>query len=172
MDACARRQFLLAIIKQQKQPISATALAKQCLVSRQLIVGDIALLRASGNPIIATPRGYLFDIENNENEYTIAVMHKKDQLKDELETIVSHGGCVMNVIVEHPLYGELCGNLHIYSQYDIDQFIKLCEINHASPLSSLTDGVHLHTIRVHDESCYNRILEALKQKGYLYYKES
>ena len=44
-------------------PVSATALAKQFAVSRQVIVGDIALLRAEGCSITATARGYIIPDE-------------------------------------------------------------------------------------------------------------
>lgn len=173
MDAEKRRQYVLETLKQQSGPLSASVLAKECQVSRQLIVGDIALLRASGNRIIATPRGYIMDVKNDhEWDYTIAVVHKKEELKDELTTIVAQGGSILNVTVEHPLYGELCGNLHIYSQYDIERFIEQCHSTNATPLSTLTEGVHLHTIRVREHDAYERILHALDEKGYLYHKES
>lgn len=171
MDAKMRRDTIMRFLEHSQQPISATALAKECQVSRQLIVGDVALLRASGVQIVATPRGYLLEQESNELEKVIAVIHKKEHLQDELETIVGQGGSILDVIVEHPLYGELRGNLHIHSLYDVEQFIKRSEHSKAQPLSSLTEGIHLHTIRVHDEQCYQRILTKLKEKNYLYQKD-
>lgn len=172
MDAKTRRDLILKRIEREDTPISATSLAKDFSVSRQLIVGDIALLRASGKQIIATPRGYRMNEKTqNELDYTIAVVHRPQDLQDELETIVKQGGRILNVMVEHPLYGELCGNLHINSLYDVEQFIASCESTQATPLSTLTQGVHLHTVRVDDEAVYERIIDALRQKGYLYQKE-
>lgn len=166
-----RREIIMKMLQEHEKPISASILAKSCDVSRQLIVGDIALLRASGMKIIATPRGYILEQSSNKVERIIAVIHKKEQLQEELETIVTQGGSILDVVVEHPLYGELRGNLHIDSLYDVDQFIKRCEHSQAQPLSSLTEGVHLHTIRFRDEEAYQRIIDKLKEKQFLYVKE-
>ena len=46
MKANQRRQLILESLKQSSQPISASQLASQFEVSRQVIVGDVALLRA------------------------------------------------------------------------------------------------------------------------------
>lgn len=56
MRAEERRQAIRELLQRAKQPVSATALAAQFSVSRQIIVGDIALLRAAGADISATPR--------------------------------------------------------------------------------------------------------------------
>lgn len=172
MDAAKRRDQIIQIISDQKKPISATAIANQLHVSRQIIVGDVALLRAKGYQIVATPRGYVLEHEViDECTKTIAVQHTQAALQEELYTIIEHGGSVMDVIVDHPVYGQLCGNLHLYSKYDVDQFINKCQKEQASPLSQLTQGVHLHTIHVRDEASYQRILTALNEKGYLYQKD-
>ena len=63
MNAKERRQAILEQLKRAEKPVSATALARQYGVSRQIIVGDVALLRAGGEPISATPRGYVLDRE-------------------------------------------------------------------------------------------------------------
>lgn len=173
MDAQARRNQILAAIEKGDKPISATALAKEFQVSRQIIVGDVALLRASGNRIVATPRGYIVEESKPMEgiERTIAVCHKEDGLVEEIYTIVDLGGALIDVIVEHPLYGQLCGKLHIFSRYDADQFFDSLARNEAKPLSQLTNGLHLHTLRCHDEEVFNRIMHALKEKGFLYIKE-
>lgn len=171
MNSQQRRNAILKLIQQEQSPISASALAKQFHVSRQLIVGDIALLRAQGCNIIATPRGYLCEQQHHDESIkTIAVCHNQTELQDEIYTIVDLGGAMLDVIVEHPLYGELRGSLHIYSRYDADQFFEKLAQEKAVPLSALTDGIHLHTIQVHDEAAYQRIIEALRKKGYLYEK--
>ncbi len=162
-----RKDKILEQINQSEKPISASYLANLLGVSRQIIVGDIALLRASGCDIIATPRGYVIDKLGKGVKHTIAVKHQSDDLKDELYTIVDMGGSIEDVIVEHPVYGQLTGKLHISSRYDVDQFLIKIENSHAKPLSQLTDGLHLHTITCENMDAYHRIIKALDEKGYL-----
>lgn len=173
MDAQTRRNAIAQAIQASEKPISARALAKQFHVSRQIVVGDVALLRASGKAIIATPRGYL-DQSNDQNSqglfYTIAVQHDRSALAEEIYTIVDLGGELLDVIVEHPYYGELIGQLHISSRYDADQFFALMDKEEAIPLCNLTNGLHLHTLRVPNAEIYERILQALQCKGFLYKK--
>lgn len=161
-----RKTRIMEIISSSDKPVSASKIAKELGVSRQIIVGDVALLRASGEDITATPRGYILGT-NRSNHYTIAVKHNNDQLEEELNTIVDLGGKVEDVIVEHPLYGEIKGNLHIYSRYDVSKFMSAVKDNDIAPLSLLTDGVHLHTITVPDEETLERIKEALDEKHIL-----
>ena len=160
-----RKQAIIEEIQKSDKPVSASKLAKHFGVSRQIIVGDIALLRAAGTQIIATPRGYLLEDKPHPLEKKIAVSHSNDQLAEELYTIIDLGGMVVDVIVEHPIYGELVGNLHLASRYDVDQFLKKVET--ATPLSQLTSGVHLHTIRYPSQEVIQRIGNALKDKGIL-----
>ncbi len=165
-----RRNKIVEMIKKSDKPISASKLAKVFGISRQIIVGDVALLRAAGTHIIATPRGYVLHQNNDECTYVLAVKHEKKDLSDELYTIVDLGGYIVDVIVEHPLYGQLTGELHLSSRYDVDQFLKKVNDNQAKPLSQLTDGLHLHTVRCANLDTYQRIVEALKTKGYLFEK--
>lgn len=161
-----RKTKIIEIISSSDKPVSASKIAKELGVSRQIIVGDVALLRASGEDITATPRGYILKT-NRSNHYTIAVKHNNDQLEEELNTIVDLGGKVEDVIVEHPLYGEIKGNLHIYSRYDVSKFMSAVKDRDVTPLSLLTDGVHLHTITAPDEETLERIKEALDEKHIL-----
>lgn len=166
-----RKEKIIEEIKKSNKPISASTLAKKLGVSRQIIVGDVALICASGTNIIATPRGYILDSKQQNQTYTIAVNHSQEQMADELYTIVDLGGCAIDVIVDHPVYGQLTGKLHLSSRYDVDQFIKKVNNNQAKPLSQLTDGLHLHTIQCPNEDTYQRIVSALDEKGYLFKKE-
>lgn len=172
MDSQTRRNRIKEAIEKSEKPISASTLAKEFSVSRQIVVGDVALLRAQGSKIIATPRGYVIEEKNDLNGLvkTIAVQHREEDLPDEIYTIVDMGGALIDVIVEHPLYGQLCGKLHIFSRYDADQFFINLKEGKAKPLSDLTDGLHLHTISCRDEEVYERILSALQEKGFLYEK--
>ena len=106
-----RRDRIVEEIRKSGKPLSASALAAMLHVSRQIIVGDVALLRARGIGIIATPRGYVLEEQTHPCEKKIAVMHGRERLQEELYTIVDYGCTVVDVIVEHPLYGELVGQL-------------------------------------------------------------
>ena len=59
MTASERRQQIARLLSASQAPISATTLSQELGVSRQIIVGDIALLRAAGQEITATARGYV-----------------------------------------------------------------------------------------------------------------
>ena len=170
VSANKRRSSLVDMLTKSTSPVSATALAKYFGVSRQIIVGDVALLRASGENILATPRGYVIDRNNFTGLVkTIACHHtSEEQLKNELYLIVDNGGVVLDVIVEHPVYGQLSGMLMISSRFDVDQFIEKMSKNDASPLSTLTGGVHLHTIRCSDQDVWSRICKSLSHAGILF----
>ncbi|MEG0804465.1 MAG: transcription repressor NadR, partial [Pygmaiobacter sp.] len=138
MNATQRRSAVKETLLQSDFPLSAGTLAARFGVSRQIIVGDVALLRAEGCPIIATPRGYLVQHETHLATRTVACRHTRDELLDELYTIVDTGCGILDVIVEHPVYGQLTGNLSIASRYDADEFWNLLVEQQAEPLSLLT----------------------------------
>ena len=170
MDAAQRREEILTILRESGQPVSASAIAARVHVSRQIVVGDVALLRASGAEIQATPRGYLLKgSEDTEGRrlYTIAWCHDREHLAEEMYTVVDNGGALLDVIVEHPVYGQIVGELHVFSRYDVNLFVEKLEKNHASPLCNLTENIHLHTLACRTEEDYRRILEELDKKGFL-----
>ncbi|WP_041138137.1 transcription repressor NadR [Beduini massiliensis] len=172
MDKELRQAKVLELIRETKAPLSAGKLGKMLGVSRQLIVGDIALLRASGEKIFATPRGYLLE-EVKEEGITaqIACIHTRDEMEEELNIIVDEGGEVVDVLIEHALYGELRGNLHLVTRHDVREFIESCQAQEAPLLSNLSNGVHLHTIRAKDIETLQRIETHLRQSHLLYEKE-
>src|ERR1035438_4626597 len=53
-----RRRGMLSWIRNQASPVQGGDLARRFRVSRQCVVQDIAILRASGTEILATPSGY------------------------------------------------------------------------------------------------------------------
>lgn len=167
MKAEERRKRISQTLTQQ-QPISATALAGQFSVSRQIIVGDIALLRASGMDIVATPRGYKLG-ESSGLLRTVACVHEDEGLEQELLTMVDNGCTVLDVVVEHPFYGEISGQLRLSSRYDVQQFME--KARSSPPLSSLTQGIHIHNLRCPDEEAYQRVCEQLGELGILYQPE-
>lgn len=166
-----RRNRVKETLQQTDHPLTASYLAEQYSVSRQIIVGDIALLRASGMQILATPRGYLLDSSAKEEEKNIGMIacrHAQEQLREELYTIVDFGATVVDVTIEHALYGELSGKLDLSSRYDVDAFMdKVEQEKNCAPISSLTGGVHLHRIRYKDEESFDRIKEVLREKHIL-----
>lgn len=167
MNAQQRREGVLLQLRQSEKPVSAAALAKQFSVSRQIIVGDIALLRAGGQSIDATPRGYLLRRRREGLVRTVAVCHSGAEIAQELYACVDNGCAVLDVIVEHPLYGQLTGQLQLRSRYDVQQFLEQSEQEQAAPLSRLTDGIHLHTLCCPDEEAYQRVCAALRKAGIL-----
>lgn len=162
-----RRVEVARVLEKAERPVSAAALARQFSVSRQIIVGDIALLRAGGAHILATPRGYVLERRQDGVEHTVACMHTPEQMEAELTAVVDAGGEVVDVIVEHPVYGQLTGILGVRSRYDVGEFIRRVEEHGARPLSDLTGGIHLHTIRCRDEKSFQRIRNALVKVGVL-----
>lgn len=59
MEGKERREKILEMLETAEEPISGGELAKKLSVSRQVIVQDIALLRAVNKNILSTARGYL-----------------------------------------------------------------------------------------------------------------
>lgn len=163
-----RRQSILEKLNMSENTISATKLSRELNVSRQIIVGDIAILRAAGHDIIATPRGYVLPRDNANPKFKIACKHDFERMREELEVIVDCGGRILDVIVEHPIYGELHGNLDIESRLDVDNFIAGVQSQNAPPLSSLTDGVHLHTISCKDKQTFELIKQNLYKAKILF----
>ena len=170
MEAWERRDRILKKLKSLKKPIKGTELSRIFGVSRQVIVQDIALLRARGENILATPQGYIIPHIYGEDKIIkkIVCNHKGyDEIEDELKTIVDMGGKVIDVIVEHPLYGEIKSCLEISSRLELQQFMDNLKRFNAEPLSSLTDGIHIHTIEIDNEENFKRIKETLIEKKYL-----
>lgn len=167
MEAASRRQAILDRLRTADRPVSASALAAGLNVSRQIIVGDIALLRAGGAEISATPRGYVLPQATDGITRTIACRHTLAQTGQELDILVDNGCTVLDVIVEHPVYGQLTGQLQISSRYDVEQFLARIRDSDAAPLSLLTGGLHLHTLRCPNEDAYTRACAALQAAGLL-----
>ena len=169
-DGEQRRSQILKELQGTSKPISASRFAKNFGVSRQSIVGDVALLRAAGEDIIATARGYKLNaaIEEKGLLAKIAVQHGEDQTQEELETMIAYGVEVIDVIVEHVLYGELVGGLYIATPEQITSFMEKYRSSNSHLLSQLTNGIHLHTIRYQNEASLAKMKEALAAKGILY----
>lgn len=161
-----RRREILQQIRTSGTPVSGTALADRLHVSRQVIVQDIALLRAANHSILSTNRGYL--IQNNVLvSCVICVCHTDDQIEEELNLIVDAGGCVQDVFVNHSVYGKLLAPLPIRSRRDVKNFLTDIRSGKASPLKNLTSGLHYHTILADSGETLELIKNELSQKGFL-----
>ena len=167
MNSAQRRQQILDYLHRAQGPISASWLAQTLAVSRQIIVGDVALLRAGGAAITATPKGYLLEGQQQGTEYTLACCHAPQDMEAELNMMVDHGCTVETVVVEHPVYGQLVGQLNLSSRYDVAQFIHRCNQHGMRPLSDLTGGIHLHTLRCPDPQAVDQLRQALREAGFL-----
>lgn len=165
-----RRQLILAWLKGSVDPLTGKILAEKTKVSRQVIVQDVSLLKAKGEPIIATSRGYIFFQESDKDSkfsMVIAVSHQSEDTADELYTLVDHGVTVKNVMVEHPIYGDITGSLMLKNRRDVDAFLGELKQTKAALLSHLTEGVHLHTVEADTQKQLDEVLVALKMAGYL-----
>ena len=164
MNSEQRREKIISVLQMSDKPISANSFANEFSVTRQIIVADIALLRASGHSIRAEHKGYV--LEKSDSPATlrrVVVKHGQNEVQDELYAIVDHGGKVVDVIVQHSVYGKIVAELNLSSRYDIDRFIKNIHETDAKPLLLLTEGLHIHTIVVKDEDSFQSIIERLNQ---------
>lgn len=164
-----RRKKLLNLLKNSKEPITGTQLAKYANVSRQVIVNDINLLKARNFPIISTSQGYLYiNQENNSHiEKKIVCVHTAEEAEDEMMTIVDCGVTIKNVIVEHPVYGEITASMMLSSRMDVEKFIQKVKETNATYLSVLTNGTHLHVISAPTNEQIAEAEKRLREKGYL-----
>ena len=166
MIANKRREAIVELLLKEKAPIKGVDLATKFNVTRQIIVKDIAILRAKGNNILATPDGYMFNDDNGSRVRSIiAVNHSKTEMIKELEIVIKYGGIIEDVIVEHPIYGEIKGLLMIKNLNDLNRFRESFELSESALLSSLTNGVHLHTLSADTKENMELIKKELKEKG-------
>ncbi|TCS84008.1 transcription repressor NadR [Tepidibacillus fermentans] len=165
-----RRQLILDWLKRSEGPLTGQQIAEKMNVSRQVIVQDISLLKARNEPIIATAQGYVYMNEKeSDHPYRriIACSHSPQQTQEELNIIVDHGVFVKDVIVEHPIYGELTASLMLKNRRDVQQFIDKMTETKAAYLSDLTGGIHLHTLEAETEEQLDEVCETLEKASLL-----
>ena len=143
MTGTERRKKLLNLMRESKTPLSGGALGSATGVSRQVIVQDIALLRTEGHSILATARGYL------------------------LEEPADLGGCVVDVMVNHRVYGKVSAPLQIKNRRDVQAFLKNLESGKSTPLLNVTSGYHFHHVSAESEEILDEIEDALRRKHFL-----
>ncbi|MFP3156245.1 transcription repressor NadR [Lachnospiraceae bacterium ZAX-1] len=170
MEGEERRKKLIDLLRSNSQPLSGSGIAKYFGVSRQVIVQDIALLRAIDKNILSTNKGYILfypKAEPTRAKKTMHVCHTNEQIKDELYTIIDYGGTVLDVVVEHEIYGQITVDLLIKSHQDVNEFVDKIKAVQARPLKELTDGDHFHTVEADTPQLLHMIEGKLSEKGYL-----
>jgi uncharacterized protein len=164
-----RRTQLMSWLKESSEPLSGSALAAKTNVSRQVIVQDMSLLKASGEPIMATAQGYIYIKPEKGNLYScvVAAIHSPEDTVEELNTIVDHGVTVEDVTVDHPVYGDIKASLKLSNRKDVEDLIGRLKETKAPLLSELTDGIHLHTLSADSKEKLDKACLELRKKGYL-----
>ena len=161
-----RRKQIISLLRQSALPLSGGVLGSKTGVSRQIIVQDMALLRAEGYEIIATARGYMLD-EPVQSIRVIKSCHTNEQTEEELTTIVDLGGSVIDITVEHDIYGKMTAPLNIKNRRDVQLFIKQMNTGRSTPLMNITSGYHSHIISAESEAVLDEIEQALLEKNLL-----
>lgn len=166
MNTDERRKEILKLLQNTDTPVVARKLAEQFHVSRQVIVQDIAVIRASTPGILSTTRGYVMQQESRfVREFK--VYHEQDKTAEELNLIVDFGGSVCNISISHRVYGRVSAPMDIRSRQDVNEFIEALNNSQSSVLSNATSGYHYHLVETASEERLDRIEEQLKKAGFL-----
>lgn len=165
MKADARRKEIVSLLLGEGKPISGASLSERLGVSRQIIVQDIAVLRAGGYEILSTHQGYVVH-KTPLVERVVKVRHTKEETEDELACIVALGGTVVDVYVWHKVYGKIEAKLNISSMFHLEQYLEGIRSGKSSELMSITGGYHYHTLRADSAEVLDKIEQALAERGY------
>lgn len=172
MKVQERRQAIVEALEAAQNPISASDLAASFDISRQIIVSDINRLRQAGYQITSTHRGYIMSqtLQTVPLNYRdrICCRHSLSQTQRELEIVLDHGAAFESVEIDHPIYGLITASLAIEGDQDIQSFMSLTQDHQGALLSSLTQGIHYHTLKCPDKASFLAIKAALKEEGILY----
>ncbi len=166
MKAEKRREEIVSILLEEGRAVSGGELSDRLSASRQIIVQDIAVLRASGYEILSTHSGYVIE-KHPLCERVFKVRHTSEETYDELTTIVKLGGTIVNVYVWHKVYGKIEGKLNVFSHRGIDQLMEGIKSGKSTELMNVTSGYHYHTVRADSEAILDKIEAELDEKGYI-----
>ena len=161
-----RRNKILAYLEGATKQLSASYLAKEFGVSRQVIVGDVAILRASGYDITALARGYVLN-KSELCERVFKVYHSDEDTERELNIFVDMGGACVDVFIYHRSYGEVHAPMNLRSRVDVAAFLSDISTGKSSLLKNVTSGYHYHTVQARDEETLDLIEAKLKENGFL-----
>ena len=162
MTGVQRRKKILEMLGQSSTPLSGGALGRAVGVSRQVVVQDIALLRTEGHPVLATARGYVLEVPH-QTERLFKMCHTTEQTREELNTIVDLGGEVLDVMVNHRIYGKVSAPLNIRSRRDVEAFVENIRTGRSTPLLNVTSGYHFHHVAADQEEILDEIEAALRE---------
>lgn len=166
MKGNERRMMIYQTLKASGSPVSGNGFAKQFGVSRQVIVQDIALLRAEGNDIISTNTGYLLS-EHLRASRVFKVYHTEEDIETELNLFVDLGGKVKDVFVSHKSYGIIHADLNLGSRADVANYLATIQSGKSSPLMNITSGYHYHTVLAENNLILDAIQDKLQKYGFL-----
>lgn len=166
MSGEKRRENLLKILQESEAPVSGTKLAEKFQVSRQVVVQDIALLRAKNHDIISTHKGYILK-DKESIQRVFKVKHSAEKLLDELNLIVDCGGKVEDVFVYHKLYGVIRVEMNVKSRRDAQKYVDGIKGGVSVPLEQITSEYHYHTVTADSVEILEEIQKELQSQGYL-----
>ena len=166
MNTAQRRTEILKLLQQEEKPVAARAMASQFGVSRQVIVQDMAVIRAATPGILSTTRGYVIQ-QDSSCVREFKVRHESDQTAEEMNLIVDCGGRVKNISISHRVYGRVTAEMDIRSRQDVNEFVQAINSSHSSVLSSATSGYHYHLIEASSQARLDLIGEQQKKAGFL-----
>ena len=159
-----RRTKIYNMLTEAENPINGNDLAKMFDVSRQIIVQDIALLRADGKNVFSTRKGYLIQ-EESRFKRVFKVKHGSDMVERELQIFVDYGCLVEDVFIYHDIYGKVCAELNLSSRFEIKKYLEKMTEKNANLLTSITDGYHYHTVTAEDESVFKMVQDEMAKQG-------
>jgi len=165
-----RRMQIRQLLLDARKPMTGTALAKELHVSRQVIVQDIALMRAEQTPILSTNKGYLLApdaLRAAQPKRVFFVRHTTDRVLEEFMTVIDLGGRILDVSVEHELYGSIRADLLIENAQDAADFVSRLESCRDNLLKALTDDCHFHTVTAPSEKLLDLIEAELRLRHFL-----
>lgn len=166
MNGKERREQIIDLLRNSEKPIPGTELARQLDVSRQVIVQDMALIRANGIDVTSTNRGYVVK-EAKQTKRVFKVFHTSEQVEEELNLFVDFGGKVEDVFVYHKVYGVIKVDMNIKSRRDVKRYLEDISTGKSTQLMKLTSNYHYHTIQADDRETLDLIQEELEKRGFL-----
>lgn len=166
MNGEERRVSIIKKLSDATTPISASALAEAFGVSRQVIVQDIALLRATGSSITSLARGYVLEKPTLFSR-VFKVNHTDDAVEGELNLIVDAGGTIEDIFVYHKVYGTVRAQMSIKNRLQVKCFLEEIASGKSSLLKNVTSGYHYHTVSADNEETLGVIEKQLWEKGFL-----
>ena len=139
MNGEKRREQLVQILSKSESPVAGRVLSESLKVSRQVIVQDIALLRANGMQIFSTSRGYYLQSTESLSR-VFKVRHTEEEVEEELNLIVDLGGRVEDVFVYHKVYNVVRADLHLKSRWEVQRYLDQIKSGESSLLMKVTSG--------------------------------